>query len=184
MLSSSSSMIFGSLPQIDNGNWLETFVSDFANPTAVLTFSAGIGGLSIVNVFVGHQLLVRIANNLERLTTRISRSRAKTALKDHALVKRGHKSYAHLGIELDAFNEDNNASLRLKIANETLSVIADGLRPHKAWLNEQALSAKPILGASEDIDTKQITKEIAKIEAISLSDVLAALNPKFLEKKS
>jgi len=182
MIETTPEIIFGGLPQEPDQNWIEWAMLHLASPAAILSFSIGIGGLAIVNIFVAHQLLTRIGKNIDEGFQRTSRARE--ALKDHAIIKRTHREFSEASIELAALSERDDAALRLMIANDVLAIMAEALLPHKLWLKEQELNVKPVFGSSNEIDPKLVAKEVAKIEAITLAQVLAALNPKLLEKKS
>ena len=181
MVASAPELTFGELPKAIESNWLELVFTDIANPGAVLVFALGIGGIAIINIFVSHRLLLLIGNNLSDIAGRLSR--AKEALSDFRIIKRSQKEYSDLSIELDALAANDDAYIRLKIANDVIAVIADALHPHKVWLSKQSLDKTSRFEEEDRINANQISKEISRIEAISLADVLAALNPKCLEKK-
>lgn len=178
----SSALSLGVLPQVEESGWLDQFYSDIASPVSVLTLSLGIGGLAIVNIFVSHQLITKIGDNFADLLSCIARGRE--ALKDQRIIKETQKSYTSLSIDLENLDTHDDHILRMKIGNEVMIVIADALLPHKIWLSEQTLDMNSRFEEHKTIDTKQIAKDIAKIEAISFAEILAALNPKYLEKKS
>lgn len=170
------------VPEASETSWLERVFAQITNPASVLTFSLGIGGLAIVNIFVAHQLLKKIKSNGADLFSRMTQ--AKETLKDCTIIKRAQKAYAELSNELEALEQRNDAAIRLMIATDVVSVISEALLPHKVALNEKALNPESRFGKQGPIDTRLIAKNLAQIEAISLADVLAALNPKCLEKKS
>lgn len=161
--------------------WLDSVFEQIANPMAVLALALGLGGLAVINIFVAHRLLVLLGGNLTDLVGRVSRLRA--ALKDHAIIRQTQRDYAQLGVEIETLDGRDDTQLRLSIASRVIAVIAEALLPHKVWLSEHAHSGQSRFEADEPVDPKQLAKDIARIEAISLEDVLAALSPKCLEKK-
>ena len=181
MVAAGPELVLGALPEVTESGWLDRLYDDIANPLSVLTLSLGIGGLAVINIFVAHRLLTMFGANLSDLVLRISRTRE--AIKDHAIIRRTQKAYAALALELDELAVRDDAYIRLAIANDVIAVIAEAMLPHKIWLTEHALGTDSRFEGRDQIDIKQITREIARIEAISLKDVLAALNPKHLEGK-
>ncbi len=176
-------VMIGVIPEAIEHGWVETFFAHVANPLAVLTFSIGIGGLAIVNIFVAHKLLTIIITNLNDVFDRLSR--AKTAINDHQTILRAQKEYSEFGSKLGDLLIWDDSYIRMIIANEVISVISDALLPHKKWLqNSQYSSDFRFETQNQKADPKQIAKDIAKIEAIRHQDVLNAMNPKLLEKKS
>lgn len=182
MVSSLPELTLGGLPERAEASWVEVFFSDIANPGSALIFSLGIGGLAIINIFVAHRLLSLITQNFSDISGRITRS--KQALKDHALIKKAQKNYAALSIQLEELESRNDAYIRAMIANDTIAAIGEALHPHKVWLSKQNLDKSSRFEEQERTDISKISKEVSRIEAISLADVLAALTPKCLEKKS
>ncbi|HNP51844.1 MAG TPA: hypothetical protein PKJ85_08625 [Nitrosomonas nitrosa] len=176
-------VVIGAIPEAIEQGWVEIFFDHVTNPMAVLAFSIGIGGLAIVNIFVAHKLLTIIITNLEDVFDRISR--AKTAINDHKVILRTQKEYSELGSELGDLLIWDDHYIRTIIANEVISVISDALLPHKKWLQDSQYSADFRFETHhQKADPKQIAKDIAKIEAIRHQDILNAMNPKLLEKKS
>lgn len=161
--------------------WLDRVFEQVANPLSVLALALGLGGLAVINIFVAHRLLVLLGGNLADLVGRVSRLRA--ALKDHAIIRQAQRDYAGLGVKLDELDARDDTGLRLSIASRVIAVIADALLPHKVGLSERAHSDQSRFEANDPVDPKQLAKDIARIEAISLEDVLAALSPKCLEQK-
>ncbi len=171
----------GTLAESVEQSWLDSVFEQVANPMAVLVLALGLGGLAVINIFVAHRLLVLLTANLTDLVGRVSRLRA--ALKDHAVIRRTQRDYARLGVELDALDARDDTQLRLAIASRVIAVIADALLPHRKWLSERAHASQSRFEADDPADPKQLAKDIARIEAISLEDVLKALSPKCLEKQ-
>ena len=172
---------FGSLDVPVEQGWLDRVFEQVANPMAVLALALGLGGLAVINIFVAHRLLVLLTTNLADLVGRVSRLRA--ALKDHAIIRQAQRDYAGLGVELDALDARDDTQLRLSIASRVIALIADALLPHKVWLSERAHASQSRFEADDPVDPKQLAKDIARIETISLDDVLKALSPKCLEKQ-
>ncbi len=182
MIEADIPIMIGAIPEAIEQGWIDAFFAYVTNPLAVLAFSLGIGGLAIVNIFIAHKLLVMITANVDDLFGRLSR--AKAAIKDHKIILYAQKTYAALGSEINDLLIWDDNYIRMMIANEVMSVISDGLLPHKKKLQDTQYSEEfRFETPNQKVDAKQIAKDIAKIEAIRLQDIMNAMNPKLLEKK-
>ncbi len=175
--------IIGGIPAVVEEGWLDAFFAHVTNPIAVMAFSLGIGGLAIVNIFVAHQLLTMIAKNGSDMFDRLTL--AKSAISDHQNTQRDQREYAAIGAELDELDMQDDEDIKLMITDEVMSTISDALLPHKKWLQHKQYSSEFRFGVQDQkVDTKQMAKDIAKIEAIRPQDVMNAMNPRYLEKKT
>ncbi len=182
MIEADIPIMIGVIPEAIEQGWIDAFFANVTNPLAVLAFSLGIGGLAIVNIFIAHKLLVMITANVDDLFGRLSR--AKAAIKDHQIILSAQKTYAALGSEINDLLIWDDNYIRIMIANEVMSTISDALLPHKKKLQDTQYSEEfRFETPHQKVDTKQIAKDITKIEAIRLQDVMSAMNPKLLEKK-
>ncbi len=173
-------LMIGAVPDGAESNWFDGLFAKITDPLAVMAFSLGLGGLAIVNIFVAHHLIALITINLEDITGRLSR--AKQALQDHGIILRTQKHYAALGNALGALDSSDDSYIRMQIASDVLSVMADALLPHKQWLMAREMNEPSPFGLQDTTDPKFITSRIKKIEAISSQDILKALTiPKLLE---
>lgn len=173
-------LMIGELPDATQSNGMDGLFSGITDPLAVMAFSLGLGGLAIVNIFVAHHLLILISANIENITGRLSR--AKQALQDHSTILRTQKLYAALRDDLADLNIWDDFTIRMHIASDVLSVIADALLPHKQWLMAQEMAETSPFGPQETTDPKHVAGRIKKIEALSSQDILKALTPpKLLE---
>lgn len=176
-------VVIGSIPEMIEQGFIDAVFAYIANPLAVMAFSLGIGGLAIVNIFIAHKLLSVITCNLDDMFGRLSR--AKAAIKDHHIILRTQKQFAEINSDLSDMLIWDDTYIRMIIANEVMNVIAEALLPHKQWLqNVQYSKEFRFETQTQKVDPKQLAKDIAKIEAIRLQDIMNAMNPKLLEKKS
>jgi hypothetical protein len=176
-------VVFGKIPDVMAPNGIESLFTNVTNPLAALTFSLGLGGLAIVNIFVAHHLLTHIWRNVDELTGRVAR--AKQAIADYAIIKRTHKQYAEFGLELADLLALEDEQFCMAVAGAALLERDEALRPHKEWLVEQRLGNKSLFALQESACPQEVAKLIKPIEAISLGDILKALTPpKFLEKRT
>ncbi len=175
-------VVIGAIPEIIEQGFIDSVFTNVTNPLAVLAFSLGIGGLAIVNIFIAHKLLSIITTNLDDVFGRLSR--AKAAIKDHQTILRTQKQFSELNSELKSMLIWDDTYIRTYIANAVLGVISDALLPHKKWLQDFQYSTEfRFETQNQKADPKQLAKDIAKIEAIRLQDIMNAMNPKLLEKK-
>lgn len=181
MLNIDIQAMIGSIPEALEQGWIDAFFANVTNPLAVLTFSLGIGGLAIVNIFIAHKLLTMIAINTNDAYSRLSRANA--AIKDYQIILNAQKEYSALNSQINDLLIKDDSYIQTLIINEVMSVIADALLPHKKWLQDSQYSLESRFEETHrKIDPKQIAKDIAKIEAIRPQDIMNAMNPKFLEK--
>lgn len=175
-------VVIGAIPEVIEQGFIDAVFTHITNPLAVLAFSLGIGGLAIVNIFIAHKLLSTITINLEDMFGRLSR--AKAAIKDHQAILRTQKQFAEVNSELSDMLIYDDAYIRTYIANDVMNVISEALLPHKKWLQNVQYSTEFRFDTpTQKVDPKQLAKDIAKIEAIRLQDIMSAMNPKLLEKK-
>ena len=180
MIETNIPSMIGEIPDVTEANWNDGLFSSLTDPLAVIAFSLGLGGLAIVNIFVAHHLITLISDNIEDITGRLSR--AKQAIQDHSTILRTQKCYAVLRNDLADLNMLDDFHIRMHIASEVLSLIAEALLPHKQWLTTQEMGETSPYAPKEKTDPKQVAGRIKKIEAISSKDILKALSaPKLLE---
>lgn len=175
--------IIGSIPEVMDQGWIDSFFIHFTNPLAVLAFSLGIGGLAIVNIFIAHTLLTKIAKNVNEIYERLSN--AKAAIKDYQIILNTQKEFSAVNSQLNSLLIMDDHYIQTIITNQVMSVIHDELLPHKKLLQDSQYSSElRFAEPHRKIDPKQLSKDIAKIEAIRPQDIMNAMNPKFLEKTS
>lgn len=163
-------------------DWIETLFEKFTSPTAILTLSLGIGGLSIVALYVAHYLLHVIEKNISEIYSRLSTLRSVLAL--HQAIKRAESLYADLITQEYELSFQDGEYWKHQIADEVLDEISKELMPHEQVLQEDKISMpNPLWEQTPTEDTKHITAMIKKIKAITLSDILKAMSlPKHLRK--
>jgi hypothetical protein len=172
----------GNIPEAISSNGIEALFANVTNPLAALTFSLGLGGLAIVNIFVAHHLLSKIWSNIEDLTGRLAQ--AKQAISDYATIKRTHQQYAACVRErADLLARDDVLTICMEVACAVLVMRDEALRPHREWQTEQRLCEKSPFELQETSNPQEVARLIKPIEAISQNDILKALTPqKLLEK--
>lgn len=176
-------VVIGEIPKIMEQGFIDAIFTNVTNPLAILAFSLGIGGLAIVNIFIAHKLLSSITINLDDIFGRLSRAMA--AIKDHKIIMRTQKQFSELNSQLCDLLVWDDTYIRTYIANDVMNVICEALLPHKKWLQNTQYSTEFRFDTqNQKADPKQLAKDIAKIEAIRLQDIMNAMNPKLLEKKS
>lgn len=124
-----------------------------------------------------------IIKNMDEMIS--SAQTAKQAIKDHKIILRTQAEFAAQEVEEnDLLMRDDNY-ISLSIAATVLSEIANALLPHRKQLKEhEYASPNSRFQAQEPIDAKRVAKDITRIAAISQKDILNALKPFQLEKKS
>lgn len=181
LIQTETPVMIGNLPEVMEQGWIDAFFANVTNPSAVLTFSIGIGGLAIINIFVAHKLLTIISSNINDVFHRLSR--AHDANQDYQAILNAQKEYARLSAELHDLLIKDDHYLRMTITNEVIHVIRQALLPHKKWLQIAQYSPEfRFEDLHRKVDPKQVAKDIAKIEAIRPQDIMDAMNPKLLEK--
>ncbi|CAA0107135.1 Uncharacterised protein [Halioglobus japonicus] len=172
----------GKIPDEMTPTGIEAFFTNVTNPLAALTFSLGLGGLAVVNIFVAHHLLNKIWRNIEELTGRLAQ--AKQAIADYAVIKRTHQQYAACVRELADVLAWDDKDFCMTVAGAVLLARDEALRPHKEWLAEQRLGEKTPFDLKETASPNEVAKMIKPLEAISQDDILNALTPpKSLENR-
>lgn len=175
-------VVLGGLPAPSASVGLGTFFEGITDPVAALSFSLGLGGLAIVNIFVAHELLSKISASVADFSGRVAV--AKQAFKDYSAIKRAHQRYSACVRELAKLDLWTDDVVRLTVATTALEERDDALRPHKEWLADHRLGESSPFQLNDTADPAVVSKMIKPLEAISLEDVLQALEPpRRLEKK-
>ena len=182
MVAPEAQAVIGQISQAAENGVIDTLFANVTNPLAVLAFSLGIGSLAIINIFVAHRLLMMITKNLSAMVT--AAQKAKEAVQNHKIILHTQADYAALEFEEnDLLMRDDNYTA-LSIAGVVLSVISEALLPHRKWLKDNEYGRPSSrFEAGERVDAKRVTKDVAKIGAITQQDILSALKPSLLEDK-
>lgn len=157
--------------------WFESLFTLLTSKGASIFFSVGLGSLAIVNIFVSHELIVRIQRNFERAQELFTK--ASNARKDLKIVHQTQREYAKLGNDLaDASVMSDLQYQRMIIVNIVLQNLAKALEPHKTLLARFEIDGEQpaFAGAALSGDPKKIAKFIAKIEGITAEEIMAYLN--------
>ena len=77
--------------------------------------------VSIVNIFIAHTPLTRIAKNVNEIYERLSN--AKAAIKDYQIILNAQKEYAAISSQINSMLN----YIQTTITNEVMSVIHDGV---------------------------------------------------------
>lgn len=167
-----------------SGSWIDLVFEYVTSPSAVLALSLGIGGLSIVSMFIAHHLLALITQLIRQIYTRSKALRS--ALNNQRIIR---DSEARLGELTDREHElvfCDEDHWKLHIADQALDVIAEHLMPHQQYLQDCEFTAPEHRWAiDQSKDVKRVERAVKKLQAISADDILRHLTlPKQLEKTS
>jgi hypothetical protein len=160
----------GELPPPIEASWIERVFSEVTTPLAALVFSLGLGGLAIVNIFVAHYLITQIKTAIQKVSGQLAT--AKQAIADHRFIVRCQKDYAALQQQLDALESLDDASLRLSITAEVLSLIAGTLWQHKQFLSTQEVNGTSEFVPASTTNANHIAKVIEQIEEIDRAEII------------
>lgn len=166
-----------------NQDWIGALFKYFTSPTAKLALSLGIGGLSIVALYIAHHLLHVIEKNISDIYTQKSNLRRVLALLK--IINQSEIKMAELKTQEYELSFQNSEYCMQFVGEEVLEVISKELLPHEQILQEDKISApvNPRWEQTPIEDKKHIAAMIKKIRAITLSDILKAMTlPKTLRK--
>ena len=163
-------------------NWVDALFENFTSPLAVLTLSLGIGGLSIVALYIAHHLLHVIEKNISEIYTRLSTLR--TVLVLHWVINQSETKMANLKSQDCDLSFQGEQYWKQQIGEEVLEVISQELLPHEQTLQEEVIfEPKHRWEQDKSEDIRKITTMIKKIKSITLSDILKVMSlPKTLRK--
>ncbi len=179
----------GELPGvIAESGWIDVLFDSVTRPVAILSLSLGIGGLSIVALFIAHHLITLIRKSLHEVFTRSKALRA--ALYYHRAIQAAEARLGELHDRQNALAFEDEDHWKLHLANQALEVVADHLMPHEQALQEWDYQT-PVhrWGQGNAEDNKQMRKRVEAavkaLRAITLDDILQALSlPKTLRRLS
>jgi len=155
-----------------------------ASPAAVLAFSLGIGGLSIVAMFIAHQLFSLITYLISEIYTRNKTLRL--VLQQQRIIRECEKRLRELQTRDQGLLFQDEQYWRVQITDDVLDVISDHLMPHEQALQDFDFNPPEHRFASDfSGQGKKVQAAVKKIRAISADDILNAMNPpKLLRKPS
>lgn len=169
-------VVLGELPPAAqaSSSLLDWVFSNISNPVGVLAFSMGVGGLSVVNLFVVHGLLRRVRANIEGAAEMIRL--AADARSDHRAMLLAQKEFARASQDIadEALHDGHYQAL--KITSEVQNVITGALSPHRQYAKQAEYAAENRFMPGSAVDPKQVSKDIARIDAITREDILAAIH--------
>jgi len=162
--------------------WIDTIFENVTNPVAILSLSLGIGGLSIVALYVAHHLFTWINKNINEIYKRLSALRMATAL--HKKINQSETHTAELLAKEYELSFQGEQHWMLQIGDEALEIIASNLMPHEQAYKEWEFNEPTHRWQNDESkDAKRIAAAIKKIKSITLSDILKAMSlPKQLRK--
>ena len=146
-------------------------------PLAGSSFALGVGGLSIINLFVAHSLFVRIQANAEEIYARIKNR--KEAVRIYTLIEKGIEAHAIAEADhadLLALDASYHARKLAHRAHKEITLAAADARDRVKAL-EAAPEPSRFLPATATPDPKAMTKEVTRLEAITLDDILKIIHP-------
>ena len=177
-------VVIGQISQsVAQQGWIDAVFENVTNPVAILSLSLGIGGLSIVALYIAHHLFTWINKNITEIYNRLSALRLAQAHHEKINQSEIHTAELHAMDFQLSFQDEQH--WMLQISDEALEIIASNLMPHeqayKEWeFNEQTHRWQN----DESNDAKRIAAAIKKIKSITLSDIIKAMSlPKNLKRK-
>lgn len=168
----------GALPSLGepgaNQSWIDALFANVTSPTGVLALSLGIGGLSVVSVYAGHELLCAIERNVREIT--LARSKLRDGLAHHRASKDAEARFAVLADEHDRLLLQSDEQLLAQIAGLVLRTINTHLMPHERRLQQMRFaSAGTVIDQDYSAEIKRVEAALKQIRAITLKDILNAI---------
>jgi len=158
------------------GSWIDGLFTHVTSPGAVLALSLGIGGLSIVALYVAHELLSLIREYLAGVYR--SAAALYSALKYRRAIRQCEARLRALASEDQTLVFHDADHWRASLTDEALSVISDRLMVHEQALQEwEYHSPRHRWEEDTSADARRVAASVKKIRAITGDDILAALNP-------
>lgn len=177
-------IVLGALPGAEGEDWIDLLFNKVTSPFAVFALSLGIGGLSIVTIFIAHHLLSFIMYAVREIYTRSANLRKVLAL--HGRIKRAEEELAEIEGRVHELAFHDEAYLRMQIADDTLEVVSEHLMAHEQALQEWEFGEREHRWEwNNDEEAKRALAAVKKIRAITLEDILQHLSmPKQLRSSS
>lgn len=162
---------------VQEKGFVDSVFQYLADPLSVLLFSLGMGGLAIVNLFVANALLERLISGVRESYARLTD--AKAAQVKYRTIQRTQKDFGSNLVALaDNHRKDDDAAICEQIAVHALNVIDDALQPHRDYYKKHSYAKQTeFSGEMGGPDLKQMAKDIAAIDRISVADIEAVLKP-------
>ena len=165
---------FGQIETALEVGWIDALFEDVTNPLAVVALSAGIGSMVIVNLFISHHLLSFLDKTTRSIYERTSEYRNVT--REFKVVQKTQEAFREISDEIEELKHQDRNFQILHIASDAQDAISRGLFPHKSFVKEndhglERSSLDPELPANPD----KVAKDIAKIEAITLEEIMEAM---------
>jgi hypothetical protein len=176
LLSGVSDLVIGALPgDAPQKPWIEAFFQDAISPAGLAVFALGIGGLSIVNLFVASELLHGIAAHIH--TIRDTKPEAARLQAEYETVQRCLTRYRELSQDLGDMTLWLDQRVMQETALQWSAAVQEALARHKRFIKRKEIAPTPgPFSPTDSIDPKLIEKEIRKIEAFDLNAILRVLN--------
>lgn len=157
-------------------NWLDTLFREVTSPFGVLTLSLGIGGLSVISVYAGHQLLSIIEHALCEVT--LTRRKLREGIAHHRASLAAEARFAELADAYDRLMAKSDEALLAQIAGLVLRTIDTHAIPHEKRLQQMRFaSAETLLDPDHSAEIKRVEEALKPIRAITAKDVISALSP-------
>ncbi len=155
-------------------SWMDELMDRFIMPTAALLFSAGIGALAIINVFVAHHCMDTVQAKLGFISEAQRMRHADD--EDLAIYKAQLAQYEVLQAHLDQAALMDDDTLRLALAHDLLLEIKQAIVPAQKALiqlsHEPESHALDFLPHAQTLTPKELEKSIKVLSAIDTDTLM------------
>ncbi len=175
LLTSPSDIVIGGLPDFESErHWLQAVFENITNPLALALFSFGIGGLSIVNLFVAHELIEGILESVHKI--RDIKSEADSKKKDYSAAIQCEERHREIQFDKGDIALWSQSRLLSETAVQLSALINDALSKHKRFIKAGELSPAPgQITISDPIDPKPIELDVKKISTLDIKAITKIL---------
>lgn len=169
-------------PAVDPSEWVDGAFTYLLEPTSVLTISIGIGGLTILMLFVGHVLLSGVLNAISEIHRR--KGVAKVVKAEHRAVLAAEKAFAATTAAILELEAKDRAHFETEIADDVQECISAALLPHEKALQDMLFDAPQ--GIEQELNTDEagrVALAIEDIRTITHADIINAMSPTTTRKR-
>ncbi|MCY7297387.1 hypothetical protein [Alteromonas sp. a30] len=154
---------------VENENdWLSHFMETIGSPIAAILFSAGIGALAIINIFVSHHAFNGFARHFKQIVIRVGTYR--TDKKDMDGYQNAEKHARELKDDLGGLVIRPEAELQNDVATDILLAIDDALKEPRAALAQAELMNSPI-ELPQSLNAEQLKKAMKALDGITRDQI-------------
>lgn len=161
----------------DEVSWLASFMGNFTGPAASILFSAGVGALAVINVFVAHAAMGKVKSALSEITVR--RDNWRQDKDDLTIYREAESKHSEIDeAEQNHIVKDEDA-LKHEVAADVMLTITDALAPTLVTINDSLfmnkLSSALPKGA---LNVEKMQNAAEPIQAITAQTLIDAMTPK------